>query len=114
MEIKTNLMYGALRNANDASEAYAAKLKEKENKLSTGLKMKSASDDAASLKINAKAADVNEAALENINASSSAVADVLKAAEMIQKANRSILENSDDSVLAQANQTTAVVTKLLD
>ena len=34
--------------------------------------------------------------------------------EMIREANRRILAQSDDSVLAQANQTSDAVTKLLD
>lgn len=114
MEIRSNLTYGAVKKANDANEAYVAKKDTREDKLSTGLKMNNVSADAASLEIKAKPNDATESALENVNASSSAVEDVLKAAGMIQKANRRILENSDDSVLAQANQTTDVVTKLLD
>ena len=51
--------------------------------------------------------------LENINAASSAVGDVARAEEMIREANRRILEQSGDSVLAQANQSTDAVTKLL-
>lgn len=112
MEIRSSLLYGAIRNADDAKEANRAKAKEKESRLFTGMKMKGASDDAASLQIKAKAVD--EYALENLNSLTSAAEDVAKAADMIQKANRQILENSDDSVLAQANQTTAAVTKLLD
>lgn len=111
MDIKSNLAYGALRRANEANVANA---KAKENKLATGQKMSETSSDAVSLQIQSKAGDVSESALENINAASSAAADVAKADEMIREANRRILENADDSVLAQANQTTAVVSNLLD
>ena len=61
--------------------------------------------DAASLQIKSKTGEVPDAALENINAASSLAADVAKAEEMIREANRRILAQSDDSVLAQANQT---------
>lgn len=111
MDIKSNLAYGALRRANEAN---VAKASAKENKLATGQKMSEASSDAVSLQIKSKASDVSDAALENINAASSAVEDVAKADEMIREANRRILQNADDSVLAQANQTTAVVSNLLD
>ncbi len=111
MDIKSNLAYDALRRANEANVANA---KAKENKLATGQKMSETSSDAVSLQIQSRTGDVAEAALENINAASSAAADVTKADEMIREANRRILENADDSVLAQANQTTAVVSNLLD
>ncbi len=57
---------------------------------------------------------MSESAIENINAAASSAADVAKAEAMIHEANRRILEQSDDSVLAQANQSTDTVTKLLD
>lgn len=112
MNIKGNLAYGAL-GANKAEEAYAAMASGKEKKLATGQKMSDNSADAVSLQIKSKG-NITESALENINAASSLAADVAKAEEMIREANRRILENADDSVLAQANQTTAVVTNLLD
>lgn len=109
MEIKSSFTYDS-RIANDA---YVAKASAKENKLATGQKVSEPSSDAASLQIKSKAGEPAEAALENINAVSSAVEDIAKAEEMIREANRRILEQSDDSVLAQANQSTAAVTKLL-
>lgn len=114
MDIKSNLAYGAIRKTNEANEAYAAKTAAKESRLATGKKMTAASSDAVSLQIQSKATDITDSVLENINAASSAAADVTKADEMIREANRRILENADDSVLAQANQTTAVVSNLLD
>lgn len=114
MEIKSNLTYGAIKRTKDASEAYAAKIAAKENRLATGQKMTEISSDAASLQIQAKTGDISDSVLENINAAASAAADVTKADEMIREANRRILENADDSMLAQANQTTAVVSNLLD
>lgn len=111
MEIKSNLMYGSKA----VNESYNAKENAaKENKLATGKKLSELSSDAASLQIKSKTGEVSEAAIENANAASSAVEDVSRAEEMIREANRRILEKSDDSVLAQANQTTDVVTKLLD
>lgn len=109
MDIKSSFIY----DSKLTSEAYAAKASAKENKLATGQKVSEPSSDAASLQIKSKASETVEAALENVNAASSAVEDVAKAEEMIREANRRILEQSDDSVLAQANQSTDAVSKLL-
>lgn len=110
MDIKSSFTYDS-KIANEAYAAKASAAMAKENKLATGQKVSgSASDAAASLQIKSRA---NEAALENINAASSAVEDVARAEEMIREANRRILEQSGDSVLAQANQSTDAVTKLL-
>ena len=51
-------------------------------------------------------------ALENVLASQSNILDVDKADDMIRAANRRILENASDSVLAQANQTSEMVKEL--
>lgn len=51
-------------------------------------------------------------ALENVLASQSNILDVDKADDMIRTANRRILENANDSVLAQANQTSEMVKEL--
>ena len=51
-------------------------------------------------------------ALENVLASQSNILDVDKADDMIRAANRRILENANDSVLAQANQSSDVVKEL--
>lgn len=51
-------------------------------------------------------------ALENVLASQSNILDVDKADDMIRLANRRILENANDSVLAQANQSSDVVKEL--
>lgn len=109
MDIKSSLIY----NGKVANDSYAAKANtavSKENKLATGQKVAESSSDAASLQIKSKA---SESALENVNAASSTVSDVAKAEEMIREANRRILAKSDDSVLAQSNQSTETVTKLL-
>ena len=53
-----------------------------------------------------------QSALENVLASQSNVLDVEQADDMIRAANRKILENADDAVLAQANQTTQMVAEL--
>lgn len=106
MEIRSNFTYG-----NKAvNESYSAKA----NKLATGKKMSESSSDAASLQIKTKTNEVSESAIENVNSAASSVEDVAKAEAMIREANRRILEQSDDSVLAQANQSTDTVTKLLD
>ena len=106
MEIRSNFMHG-----NKAvNESYTAKT----NKLATGKKMSEISSDAASLQIKSKTSEVSESAIENITAAASSVEDVAKAEAMIREANRRILEQSNDSVLAQANQSTEAVTKLLD
>lgn len=112
MDIRSSFTY----DSKIAKETYAAKANantERENKLATGQKVSELSSDAASLQIKSKAGESAEAALENIRAAASAVADVAKAEEMIREANRRILEQSGDSVLAQANQSTDAVTKLL-
>lgn len=112
MEIKSSFNY----DSKITNEAYAAKANAsaaKENKLATGQKVAEQSSDAASLQIKSRVSDTAEAALENAKAAASAVADVAKAEAMIREANRRILEHSDDSVLAQANQSTDAVTKLL-
>ena len=51
-------------------------------------------------------------ALENVLASQSNIWDVEQANVMIQAANKNILSNANDAVLAQANQTTQMVTEL--
>ncbi|MDE7274834.1 MAG: hypothetical protein K2N95_17625 [Lachnospiraceae bacterium] len=111
MDIKSSLMYGSKA----VNEAYTAKSNAaaKESRLASGKKLSATAEDAASLQIKSKAGET-ESAIENINAASSAVEDIAKAEEMIREANRRILAQSDDSVLAQANQTTDAVTKLLD
>lgn len=110
MDIKSSFTYDS-KIANEAYAAKASALMAKENRLATGQKVSDpSSDTAASLQIKSRA---SEAALENINAASSAAGDVARAEEMIREANRRILEQSDDSVLAQANQSTDAVTKLL-
>ena len=108
MDIKSSLIYSKVTNESYAAKANAAA--SKENKLATGQKVSESSSDAASLQIKSK---TSESALENVNAASSAVGDVAKAEEMIREANRRILAKSDDSVLAQANQSTDSVSKLL-
>ena len=112
MDIRSNLMYG---NA-AVNEAYTAKANaaaSKESRLATGKKLSALSSDAASLQIKSKTGEVPDAALENINAASSLAADVAKAEEMIREANRRILAQSDDSVLAQANDLPQQVLQLL-
>ena len=111
MDIKSSFTYDS-KIANDAYAAKANAVAAKENKLATGQKVSEPSSDAASLQIKSKASE-SAAALENINAAFSAVEDIAKAAEMINEATSRILEQSDDSVLAQANQSTDAVTKLL-
>ena len=96
------------------NELYAAKLQAKDDKLTTGQKIKEQeNNDAVSLKITVKAGDTPEAALENILAASSSISDVSKAEEMIREANKRILEQAGDSVLTQANQTVEVTSELL-
>lgn len=51
-------------------------------------------------------------AIENIISSQSGIYDVQQADEMIREANKRILANSGDAVLAQANQTPPMVTEL--
>lgn len=53
-----------------------------------------------------------QCALENVMASQSSVYDVQQPEKMIAEANRNILKNAADSVLAQANQTPPMVTEL--
>lgn len=109
MDIRSNFTY----DSKITSEAYAASVAAKESKLATGKKVAEPSSDAVSLQIKSKASDTTEAAYENVNAVASAAGDIAKAEEMIREANRRILEQSNDSVLAQANQSTDAVTKLL-
>lgn len=110
MEIKNNIAIGA----KTANELYAAKAKEKEEKLAVGRKLSGqANDDAVALSITAKPADVSEAALENANSAASAITDIAKAEEMIREANRRILDQAGDAVLAQANQTVPATSELL-
>lgn len=112
MDIKSSFNY----DSKIAAESYAAKANtaaSRENRIATGQKVTEPSSDAASLQIKSRTSETAEAALENAKAAASAVADVAKAEAVIREANRRILENSDDSVLAQANQSTDAVTKLL-
>ena len=96
------------------NELYAAKLQAKGDKLATGQKIADKdNNDAVSLKLTVKPGDTQEAALENILAASSSITDVSKAEEMIREANKRILEQADDAVLAQANQTVEVTSELL-
>ena len=66
---------------------------------------------AADKEVEVSISDVN-VALENVLASQSDILDVDKADDMIRAANRRILENANDSVLAQANQSSDVVKEL--
>lgn len=110
MNIKDSITIGSKA----ANEVYTAKSRAKENQLATGQKAaEQISEDAVALSISAKAGGTGEAALENANAAASAVTDVFKAEEMIREANKRILEQADDAVLAQANQTAIVTTELL-
>jgi len=111
MDIKSSFTYDS-KIANEAYAAKASAMMARENKLTTGQKVSEPSSDAASLQIKSRTSESAEV-LENINAASSAVGDVARAEEMIREANRRILEQSGDSVLAQANQSTDAVTKLL-
>lgn len=112
MDIKSSFIYDS-KIANEAYASKAGAAAAKENKLATGQKVASQSSDAASLQIKSKVNDTAEAAIENAKAAASAVEDVARAEAVIREANRRILESSDDSVLAQANQSTEAVTKLL-
>lgn len=96
------------------NELYAAKYNAKDDKLTTGQKISEQPDNSAvSLKITAKSGEASEIAMENILSASSSITDVSKAEEMIREANRRILEQADDSVLSQANQTVEVTSELL-
>lgn len=53
-----------------------------------------------------------QCAIENVLSAQSSVYDVAQAEEMIAQANRRILEQSDEAVLAQANQTPPMVSEL--
>ena len=110
MDIKSSFTY----DSKIANDVYAAKASAaaKENRLATGQKVSEPSSDAASLQIKSRAGESAEA-LENINAAASAGGDGSGGGGMIREANRRILEQSGDSVLAQANQSTDAVTKLL-
>lgn len=96
------------------NELYAAKYNAKDDKLTTGQKIAEQPDNSAvSLKITAKSGETSEIAMENFLSASSSITDVSKAEEMIREANRRILEQADDSVLSQANQTVEVTSELL-
>lgn len=53
-----------------------------------------------------------QCAIENVLSAQSSVYDVAQAEEMIAQANRRILEQADEAVLAQANQTPPMVSEL--
>lgn len=53
-----------------------------------------------------------QCALENLLVSQNNVYDVQQAEQMIAEVNRNILENANEAVLAQANQTPAMVVEL--
>lgn len=110
MIIKDSIMVGA----RTTDELYTAKARAKENRLATGQKAsESTYDDAAALRISTKPSDAEEAVNENAKAAASTFTDVFKAEEMIREANKRIMEQTDDAVLAQANQLATVATELL-
>lgn len=53
-----------------------------------------------------------QSALENVLSSKSDIQNVQQADEMIARANKRILENANESILAQANQTPPMVAEL--
>lgn len=57
--------------------------------------------------------NTKEIAEENILSAQSDVLDVIKADEMIQQANRNILNQADDAIKVQSGQTAAVAIELL-
>lgn len=56
---------------------------------------------------------LRQIAEENILSAQSGIVDVLKADEMIQQANQSILNQADDAIKVQSGQTAAAVAELL-
>lgn len=91
----------------------------KENKLAVGQK-KVASDDAASLTLTENlrqkmkvAQGADDIVTENILASESNYMDITKADEMIRQANSKILDQADDAMKVQADQSTISVMELL-
>lgn len=54
-----------------------------------------------------------QCAIENIISSESGIYDVQQAEKMVAEANKKILENANDAVLSQANQTPPMVTELI-
>lgn len=71
------------------------------SKLSSGFKVNRNTDDAASLTIKTKNADVIN---ENRAAVMSNVSDIDKADALVEQAKKNILAQPDQAVLAQANQ----------
>lgn len=53
-----------------------------------------------------------QCAIENIAASQSSIISIEQAEEMISRANKNILDNSNEAVLAQANQSAPSVAEL--
>ena len=53
-----------------------------------------------------------QCALENLLVSQNDVSDVKQAEQMIMEVNRNILNNANEAVMAQANQTPAMVVEL--
>lgn len=58
--------------------------------------------------------EIEKIAKENLNAAFGDINDVLKAEEMINKANMKIRNNSNEAVLSQSNQDNQVVMALLN
>ena len=111
MDIKNNTTISSAAS----KEIYTARTMAKEETLATGQKIKAEQEDndAVALKITAQPGEPSEIAWENILSASSSITDVSKAEEMVREANRRILENADDAVLAQASQTAQITAELL-
>lgn len=91
-------------------------VKEKEDKkIATGVKIE---ENSAELKIShnkmRSEEEIEKIAKENLSAAFGDINDVLKAEEMINKANMKIRNNSNEAVLSQSNQDNQVVMTLLN
>lgn len=112
------LVRNNLQTANTAYLNQSQTVKEKES-ISSGQKLQEA-EKAAELTISEKlkqkigeGGNTKEIAEENILSAQSDVLDVIKADEMIQQANRNILNQADDAIKVQSGQTAAVAIELL-
>lgn len=112
----TNIMNDLGISASSVQLMQAGMALKKENTLATGTRTEN--ETAAELKLSGKKGygadtDIEEIIRENILSMESSITDTAAAEEMIANANRAILSNSGESLLAQSSQSAGVASRLL-
>ncbi len=119
MNIGNNLMVNVQVNGTMTANNNIFKAEKKEAKLATGQKVNLAAESAVDVSISEKTKRqsldkvAQETAQENIMSMACDIRDIVMADDMIRAANRRILENADESIIAQSEQSVETTMELL-